>query len=322
MSIAYHNGTSRHVTHVPPLPGFLQLLQRFQGEADGRSLRNPWAAWREHRLSSPAQSIKSNRLTSLWQYAFFRWRSPSPVPSMQQGLSPETSLFSDIFETLQSATTLTGYPMKHIGLSLPPYFTDNLTIYVLTAAYGLNLEVKDIAHAPAAVAAAHEIDICRVPSEYLPCERERIMTLDMSDAELTAEFLSVEPGFYLGQERAYAINHFLGSRRIEQEVTAATAWINAFAQKSNKTITKLYLIGQGTGRDNLKKAVIHSEIASALQDLVDDGIQRIAADGMAKLTKMTMEEQETDCLEPERCERLREEADRLAGRPCAVFLKL
>ena len=228
----------------------------------------------------------------------------------------EAEVFYDRFCKLKDTVDASGSPMHNIGLSVPLWLTDSQAMHLFSAADRANLCIRDIGHPPLAVAAIHGLDLCRVPSEYLPCQADRVMTLDLSDIELPAAVVFLTPNYYLGQDRTYSVNHNLGATRLDTHNIGwevLTAWIDDFVEAN--LITQLFLIGPKATHPTLYKAVLNSDVTRLLQK--GDGVtpDHAVALGTAEMTKKRMERQTSDCIEFEECEQIREEADRLAGRP-------
>jgi hypothetical protein len=93
-------------------------------------------------------------------------------------------------------------------------------------------------------------------------------------------------------------------------VDETAKWIDDFV--GGRTVDRAYLIGPIAARDEiLGQAVRKSKVAGSLMDLEDPG--GVVALGTAILAKSRMEGQETDCLEPSWCDKIRREADNIAG---------
>lgn len=231
-------------------------------------------------------------------------------------LTAEAEVFYDELCKLRHTVEADGDPMHNIGLSVPLWLTDAQAMHIFSAADRANLSIRDIGHPPLALAALHNLDLCRVPTEYLPCEANHVMTLELSDTELTAAVLYIASDGYLGQYRTYSVNRHFGATQLDAVGVGweeLTAWINDFGK--NNRVTKLYLLGSKARHPTLYDAVQKSDLAWFLQDNDNVPPERAVALGAAEMTKEKMEEQYSDCIEFEECDQIREEADRLAGRP-------
>ena len=199
--------------------------------------------------------------------------------------------------------------MHYIGVLIPVWLTDPQAMHLFSAAEKAGLRIMDIVHPPAAAGACDGVNLCRTPSEYLPCRPQLVMTLDLSRHALTAALLRVEQSYYLQQQRSYSVSHDFGAEKLSEP--ELVTWINDFAR--GKRVTKLYMIGPEASNPTFHVAVQNSDLAPVLQgDSVPP--ERVLALGMARLTKGRMESQDSDCIERPECEKIRDEADRLAGR--------
>lgn len=257
---------------------------------------------------------------SIRQWAMSRWlSSPSLPPSPPlPSLITEAEVFYDVLCELRDAVQANGILMHYIGLSVPVWLTDTQASHIFSAAERAGISIMDLGHPPASVAASHSIDLCRVPTEYLPCQPERIMTLDLLKNALTVSVLHISPDYYLLQGRSYSVNHNLGATQLNAHGVGwqeLTAWINNFAQ--DKGVTNLFLIGPKATHPMFYHAVQKSDIARLLREREKDSVpsERAVALGAAEMTKGTMERQSSDCLESDECEKIRDEADRLTGKP-------
>ncbi|KAI9782916.1 MAG: hypothetical protein M1839_004391 [Geoglossum umbratile] len=316
-AVKYHNGTLRSCARVDPSEAYLELLQRFELESNGSRLYDPWASWDRARYKAPAREQGVGFVSSIRQWVMSRWLL-SP-PSTQQPLPPlttEAEVFFNALCELRDAVQANGSSMQYIGLSVPIWLTDTQAVHIFSAAERANLSIMDVGHPPAAAAASHNIDLCRVPSEYLPCQLEHVMSLDLSRKALTASVLNISPNYYLLQELSYSINHSIGADQLDAHGISwqePMAWINNFAK--DKGVTKLFLIGPDAMHPTFYRAVQNSDVSHLLQEEDNVPFEHSVALGAAVMTKDTMESQHSDCLEPDKCEQIRNEADRLAGKP-------
>ncbi|KAH0551558.1 hypothetical protein GP486_007225 [Trichoglossum hirsutum] len=315
-AVKYHNGTLRPCARTSPSEAYLELLQRFESESNGSKLDNPWASWDHVRYPVPAREHGVGFVSSIRQWVMSRWgSSPPSTERLLPPLTAEAEVFYNALSELKDAIQADGSPMQYIGLSVPTWLTDAQIVHIFSAAVRANLLIMDIGHPPAAAAASHGIDLCRISSEYLPCQPERVMTLDLSRNALTASVLNISPDYLLLQGLSYSVNHTLGTDQLDVHGISwqePMAWVNNFAR--DKGITKLYLIGPNAKHPTFYRAVQNSDVAPLLQKGDNISFERVVALGAAVMTKETMESQSTDCLEPGRCEQIRNEADRLAGK--------
>ncbi|KAH0536660.1 hypothetical protein FGG08_006486 [Glutinoglossum americanum] len=320
-AVNYHNGTLRSCARIDPSEAYLGLLQRFESESNGSRLYDPWASWNRARYPVLAREpgVGVDFVSSVRQWVMSHWFS-SPPPT-QQPLPPLTAEAEVIFNALcelRNVVQANGSSMQYIGLSVPVWLTDTQTVHIFSAAGRANLSIVDIGHPPAAAAASHGIDLCRVPSEYLSCQPEHVMALDLSRNALTASVLNISPNYYLLQELSYSVNHDIGTDQLDAHDISwrePTAWINNFAK--DKGVTKLFLTGPDAMHPTFYRAVRNSDVAHLLQEEDSVPLERAVALGAAAMTKETMESQRSDCLEPDKCEQIRNEADRLAGKPAS-----
>lgn len=136
---------------------------------------------------------------------------PPPLLEALPPLTVEAQVCYAELLKLRATVEATDSPMHNIGLSVPFWLTDAQAMHVFSGADRANLSIRDIGHPRLAIAAFHNLDLCRVPSEYLPCQADRVMTLDLSNTELTAAVLYLTPTSYLGQHRTDSVNHNVGS---------------------------------------------------------------------------------------------------------------
>lgn len=236
-------------------------------------------------------------------------------------ISRDAQLLCDIFLTLRDQNAVP--PMKNIGISVPVWTTDVQAQDIFAAARCAGLTIRDLVHDAAATAASQDIDLCRVPSEYLPCDPQHVMTLDLSEKTLIASSHSIQQTWYLWQPRRYEVSDRLG--QLINDVSAsdtganndvvkeAVDWINNFVE--DQPVHKLYLIGPLARNSVLMEVVGRSRVGTQLQHLDSFGHTGVVAAGTARLVKLEMEEQISDCIEPPWCEEIRKEADRLVGQP-------
>jgi hypothetical protein len=186
-AVNYHNGTLRSCARIDPSEAYLELLRRFELESNGSRLHDPWAPWDHARYPVPAREQGVGIVSGIRQWVMSRWLSSSP--STQQPLPPltaEAEVFFNALCELRDAVQANGGSMQYIGLSVPLWLTDAQAVHIFSAARRANLSIMDIGHPPAAAAASHGIGLCRIPSEYLPCQLEHVMALDLSRNALTA----------------------------------------------------------------------------------------------------------------------------------------
>jgi len=81
----------------------------------------------------------------------------------------------------------------------------------------------------------------------------------------------------------------------------------------DRKVEKVYLIGSMASDESLGQAVQMSKIPDSLADLETYQVSEVVAVGAATLAKNGMEWHKTDCTEPWWCEKIRKEADRIAG---------
>jgi hypothetical protein len=212
-----------------------------------------------------------------------------------------------------------GFPPEttSIGLSVPPFLTDSQLAPFFAAAHHEKLTIRDIAHSPSALAPP-DIDLCRIQSEYIACNQRHVLTLDLAMDRLTASSLRVHSNMDIYQAMEFQISHTLGRSQSEGEdwQRQATAFIGAFADDNNRRpdeMTDVYLVGPEANDPSLLAAVRASQLAHAFERSPTLASPHSAeALGMARLTKQVMESQSSDCIEEERCEKLRRRADKIS----------
>ncbi|KAI0400149.1 hypothetical protein F4802DRAFT_586385 [Xylaria palmicola] len=312
-AVSFHNGSARSTASLEPTAAYVNLLERWRIESAGGGLEDPWpdGFMFEPRRESWLAGLVPPRLRNLW--------SSGRAVDTETSISGDAALLCEMLRALQTRNTVP--PMRSVGFSVPIWTTDTQAQDIFAAATCANLTVRDMIHEAAATAASQGIDICRVPSDYLPCGSMHIMTLDLNKEVLIASFHAIYRGWYLWQPRRYDVYPHVGrmlddtntnsngdEARTEQEIVD---WINEFA--IDRPVHKLYLIGPLADNSVLQRAIARSRIGQQLTDIHGYASDEVVSVGAAILVKESMESQGTDCIEPPRCERIREEADRLAG---------
>ena len=211
---------------------------------------------------------------------------------------------------LKTALEAQDEHIHNVGVSVPVWFTDAQAVHLFLAAESANISIKDIGVPPAAVAASQGLDLCRTPSDYLPCNPERVMTLLLRDSTLTVAVQHISRNSHLLHETSYSVRHDLDEKHRAVETRdwrEVTQWINDFAK--GKGTTRAFLLWSEEVDPNFRQAVLDSVLPPV--DLVSE---RAIAQGTAVMTKKKMESQDTDCIESVKCEKIREKADQVAGR--------
>ncbi|KAI0410552.1 hypothetical protein F5X98DRAFT_93182 [Xylaria grammica] len=311
-AVSFHNGTVRSTASLESTARYIDLLERWHTESAGGGLEDPWRGGfiPEPRRDSWFTSLVTH-LRTLWLGAFGTETSIN--------ISRDAELLCEIFRALRTQNTVPS--MRSVGISVPIWTTDAQAQDIFAAAICADLSIRDMIHEAPATAASQGTDICRVPSDYLPCGSMHIMTLDLSKDMLVASFHAIYRGWYLWQPRRYDVYTHDGKMlddinadsmedndRMKREITD---WINEFAR--SRPVHKLYLIGELASNSVLREAVVRSQIGSQLTDLYRYTSDEVVSVGTAILVKESMESQAIDCIEPPQCERIREEANRLTG---------
>ncbi|KAI0537846.1 hypothetical protein GGR58DRAFT_501761 [Xylaria digitata] len=309
-AVSFYNGSVRSTASLEPTAGYIDLLERWRTESAGGGLEDPW----------PGGFIPVPRrdswLTGLFTQLRTLWLG---AVGTETSISRDAELLCEMLQTLQTQNAVPS--MRSVGISVPIWTTDTQAQEVFAAATCANLSIRDMIHEAAATAASQGIDICRVPSDYLPCGSVHIMTLDLTKEILIASFHAIYRGRYLWQPRRYDVYTHAGKMlddmnadsngdktRMEQEIMD---WINEFV--IDRPVHKLYLIGPLANNSVIRQAVVRSRIGLQPANIHSYASDEVVSVGTAILVKESMESQATDCIEPPRCERIREEADRLAG---------
>ena len=312
--MVHHNGDKNALISLPSSTGLIKLLNQFERESNGSKfdVSGPF------RDTAGRRSVDAEPWSRFSQRLFSRWSSsnassaapPRPLPT----LTPEASILLPAFTTIAKSLPPN---VSDVGLSLPPFITNSQVSHFFTAARHADLDVRDLAHSSSALAPS-TIDLCRIPSDYLPCDPQRIMTLDLGPDRLTATSLFVHENMDIYESMQYQVSHSLGRPRSDGEIPewrkGVTAFIDSFVEPLYHDVTKLHLLGPEARNPSLVTAVLASTAAKSLQDVSEDP-KYFEALGMARLTKQRMEEQDSDCIEDQICQRVREEADRIAGQP-------
>ncbi|KAI1173332.1 hypothetical protein F4777DRAFT_558092 [Nemania sp. FL0916] len=311
-AVSFHNGTVESTASLEPTARYIDLLERWRIDSAGGGLKDPWP---DGLMSEPQQdgwlTSLATRLRTLWPETFGTETSLN--------ISKDAEILCELFQTLQAQNTVPS--MRNVGISVPIWTTDVQAQDIFAAATCANLSIRDMIHEAPATAASQGTDICRVPSDYLPCGSAHIMTLDLSKNVLVASFHAIYRGWYLWQPRRYSVyahdGKMLGDIEADsmeyndRMIREITDWINKFAE--DRPVHSLYLIGQLANNSILREAAIRSQIGSQLTDLNRYTSDEVVSVGTAILAKERMESQDTDCTEPPQCEHIREEADRLTG---------
>ena len=135
----------------------------------------------------------------------------------------------------------------------PPFLTDDQTTHLLLAAAHANVSVLDIAHSPAAAAAAHGLPLCLVSSEWWPCRTLGILVLEVAHEgnALDASLWRNGQGSKLWADHHATLDLRAGSN--------ITSWINAFAHGQYITSAFAFL-GRRTDRVDLIRAIRASDL--------------------------------------------------------------
>ncbi|KAI9680520.1 MAG: hypothetical protein M1817_003960 [Caeruleum heppii] len=323
-AVEYHNGTIRSGPQVQPSSAYIDLLKRNEAESNGSGIHMPETLWRRHTRppSDVAETLENGTRPSFrqWILSFISPASPPPAPSpILPPLTTGAKILHEMFCQVKELAEADGEPMKYVGLSLPPWWTDVQALDIYSAATRANLTVKKLVSTAIAAAAAAKIDLCRPLTDYSPCQPERVMSLDLSIDGLTAKVVRIPGNPSHLEQRMYSVNRSFNRtqlnagnrpRSVQSELTS---WINDFVR--NQSITNVFLIGSDATNPTLIRAVKDSDVAGYVRHV--DGVppDRVVAFGVAHMIKDSMESQVSDCLEPVECDKIREEADRLAGVP-------
>lgn len=266
-------------------------------------------------VEPPLQNSSLSDQSAPHHWNVFDWlpwsRSPPPPPPSLPPLTPEAAIFYDMLSDLKEAIEADGGHINDVAFTVPVWLTDAQAIHLFLAAEKANLSVHYVGLSPAAVAASHGVDLCQTPSDYLLCDVERLMTLNLNNSTLTATAQYISRNSYILHHNNYSVKQVSQSRRGNERTdwSEVTEWINDFAR--GKGITRLYLLWPAATDLELRQALRNSDLAPVLHETSERSI----ALGTAAIAKEILESQEYDCIEDAKCELIREKADQLAGRP-------
>ena len=144
-------------------------------------------------------------------------------------LTPEAGILLRIIDTLETALEAQEKQIYNVGISIPVWFTDAQAVHLFLAA------ANDSGVPPAAVAASQGLELCPTPSDYLPCNPERIMTLLLRDSTLTAAVQHINRNSHLLHQTSSSARHDLDEKHQAVETRdwrEVAQWINDFAVKA------------------------------------------------------------------------------------------
>lgn len=302
-------------------------MLRFQAESNGGRIEKPWKAC--HLDSKRTRRLGYyETLLNFLSLAMPRWLSRKwsqqpdyPITTTLADENATSILYENLKTLLHQDEEAYCASSPRVTVAVPVSLTDLQACPIISAIAHTGKSIISLEHPPGAAFTALGFPLCRISSEWAPCQPPgRIMTLHYTRDALTAALMSTPLYWWMHGKVIYEINENLGNDRSQaihpayEDTTflAMAQWIDTFAEKNKPD--RVILLGPFIDQPAFKKAVSISRISSLIVGYPSDiDPEHTVVLGTAKVAKDNLESQNEDCLEDDECEEIRRKADEMAG---------